>query len=490
MRLPDMNPIPRFLNRITVVLMAALPFALPAANSGLTIYNGGFAVVRETVPLTLAAGTDTVTITDITRRLDPASVVLRDPAGQAAFRILEQNYRADPVSVGRLLEHFTGQTIPFLQYIDDEPVRTEGTIIRSGYTPGGGNESPIIEVDGELRFSLPGQPLFPALGDDAILKPTLTWLIESPEATDTEAELSYLSDGFSWQADYNLVLAENGDSATVNGWVTLENRSGRTFTDTRIKLLAGEVNRVRDPQPELMRARATMMEATTRPQVEQQAFDSFHLYTLPRATTLRDRQTQQVEFLRGDAVTAERRYVYNGSGNLLTRTRGWNPRDLRTNPEIGGESQPGVAVFRDVANTDTNGLGVPLPAGKVRVYRQGGDGALEFIGEDRIGHTPREETVELYLGKAFDLIGERKRTQIDVDSRRDWMRESFAVTLKNRSEQAATVTIVEPLFRWTNWTIEESSQAFEKTDAQTIEFAVDLPAGTEETVTYTVYYTW
>ncbi|MGJ3243393.1 MAG: DUF4139 domain-containing protein [Opitutales bacterium] len=484
-----MNTLPRFLK--TAVLAATLPWALPAADSGLTLYNGGFAVVRETIPVTLSGGAETVTITEITRQLDPASVVLRDPTGQATFRILEQNYRADPVSVGSLLEYFSGQTIPFLHYVDDEPVRTEGKIIRSGYTPGGGNESPIIEVDGELRFSLPGQPLFPALGDDAILKPTLTWLVDSPESAAFDARLSYLTDGFSWQADYNLVLPESGDVATLNGWVTLQNRSGRTFTDARIKLLAGDVNRVRDPQPELRRARAAMMaEDARRPEVEQKALDSFHLYTLPRKTTLRDRQTQQVEFLRGDAVKTEQRYVYDGTGNLLSRVRGWNPRDLRTNPDIGGDSQPKVAVFRDVANTETNGLGVPLPAGKVRVYRQDTDGALEFIGEDRIDHTPREETVELFLGNAFDLVGERTRTRIDVDSHRDWMRESFAITLKNRSEQAATVTVVEPLFRWTNWTIEASSQAFEKTDAQTIEFTVDLPAGTEETVTYTVYYTW
>ncbi len=238
-----------------------------SAEPALTIYNQNFAVVRDTVPLDLVAGTNEVRFTDTTSHLEPDSVILRDPAGKAVFQVLEQNYRADPVSQALLLSLFEGKTIGFL--VDRPkaaPEVIQGKIVRSGYVPHSaapqqfGNQyyqqqmayangatgmgEPIIEVDGKLRFSLPGQPLFPALADDTILKPTLDWKIQSAEAARFDAELAYVTGGMTWAADYSVVAPEHGDQIDLTGLVTMDNQSGKTFTDAKIKLMAGDVNKV------------------------------------------------------------------------------------------------------------------------------------------------------------------------------------------------------------------------------------------------------
>src|SRR5215203_569522 len=248
------------MKKLTLVLLCA-PAMTAIAQPALTVYNQGFAVVRERVPLDLKAGENAVTFVGATAQLEADSVVLRDPAGKVQLRVLEQSYRADVMSQGVLLALNEGKTIEFLvrdQNAKEYTVR--GRIIRSGYNPGGEQMAPIIEVDGKLRFSLPGEPLFPALAGDGILKPTLTWKIGSDQPAKFESELGYITGGMSWQAAYNLVAPEKGDTLDVVGWVTVNNTSGKQFDNASMKLMAGNVSRVqREMMP--MEARGKVMMA-------------------------------------------------------------------------------------------------------------------------------------------------------------------------------------------------------------------------------------
>jgi hypothetical protein len=461
-----------------------------AADPALTIYNQNFAVVRDTVPLDLKTGVTEIRFSGATAQLEPDSVILRDPAGKRALQILEQNYRNDPVTQELLLSLNEGKTIPFVrERMKDNTVSREnvmGKIIRSGYVPGGGMEQPIIEVDGQLQFSLPGQPLFPSLGDNTVLKPTLNWLLRTDKAGKLDAEVSYVTAGFTWSADYNLVAPEKGDSVDLIGWITMNNQSGKTFANAKIKLMAGDVNKIQPQQPRremrlyAAKAMADGMEAT----VTEKSFDEFHLYTVARPTTLRDRETKQVEFVRAESVKAPSIYVYDGAEGF--RYYGGRNND----PGYGTQSNKKVWVMREFVNSETNHLGVALPKGKLRFYRRSDDGQLEFTGENEIDHTPRNETIRVRTGNSFDLVGERKPTDFKTDRSDKWMDETFEIKVRNRKKEAVEIRVVEHLYRWNNWNITAKSDEFKKTDAQTIEFRVPVKPDEEKVITYTVHYSW
>lgn len=459
--------------------------SVAVAGPSLTIYNDNFAVVRDTVPIELQAGIQSVSYSGVTRFLEPQSVVLRDPAGQVTFRVLEQSYRGDPVTERRLLAQFEGQTIRFLRTLDGRDVTVTGRIVRAPAPELG--LDPVIEVNGELRFDLPGRPLFPDLGDDSILQPTISWRLFSREAAQFDAQLSYLTSGLSWSSDYNLVLPEEGDSVLMTGWVSLTNRSGKTFRDAKLKLLAGTVNRVVERQrvgPMVMRAAAMDSFAGEPEEVEERKFDEFYIYTLPGETDLRDQETKQVEFVRADGVQTRRIYKY------VTPLRHRFGRTPAENPDIVMTAPSAVAVFREFKNSEENGLGGALPAGIMRFYRADRDGQIEFVGENRIGHTPRNETITVHLGNAFDLVAQRSRTDFFRHRSERLMRESFEIEIRNRGEEAVTVEVVEPLFRWSNWSILSSSLPHERIDSQTIRFTVPVEADGKTVLAYTVEYTW
>jgi hypothetical protein len=458
-----------------------------AAEPALTIYNQDFAVVRDSVPLDLKAGDNDVSFADATAHLEPDSVILRDPSGKVNLQVLEQNYRNDPVSQELLLSLFEGQTIDFLVKEPDKPDRTvSGTIVRSGYGPEA--SQPILKVDGKIQFGLPGQPIFPSLGDDTILKPTLTWKINADAAAKVDASLAYVTSGMSWHADYNIAAPEDSDLIDFVGWITMQNSSGKTFNDARIKLMAGDVNKI---QPQTLRyAMKDMAMATdaAAPAVTQKAFEDFHLYSLPRATTLRDGETKQVEFIHATGVQAKKVYVYDGANIDWNQIR-YNPGGVRGNSEFGTESSTKVAIFREFKNSEANHLGMPLPAGRVRFYKED-DKQLEFTGENEIDHTAKDETLKIYTGNAFDLVGERKRTDFHVDNANSTADESFEIKVRNHKEQPVEIRVVEHLYRWTNWEVTAKSDAFVKTNAQEIEFTIPLRANEEHTVTYKVHYSW
>jgi hypothetical protein len=466
-------------------------------GTSLTIYNGGFAAVREYVPLDLKSGINPVTFAGATTTLEPQSVILRDPEGKHALQILEQSYRADPVSQGLLLSMFEGKTIEFIvgRTPGGKDITASGKIVRSGYVPvsaqgqyNNGGQQPVIEMNGQLRFSLPGEPIFPDLGKDTVLKPTLNWLLQSDRPGEFNAELAYITNGMSWSADYNLVVPEKGDVADVVGWITMYNNSGKTFEDARIRLMAGDVNKVQ-PQDRMrkgiaMGAAMAVNEAPA-PVVTEKAFDEFHLYTLEHATTLHEEEAKQVEFVHAMNVTSQRVYVYDGMegyyyfGNFVGEA-----------PNYGTQSNKKVWVMQEFKNSKENGLGIALPKGRVRFYRRDSDGSLQFIGENEIDHTPKDETVRLYTGNTFDVVGERKQTEFHVDRAGHQADETFEIKIRNHKKEAVNVRVVEHLYRWGNWKMSEESDAHKKTDSQTVEFRVNVAPDQEKVVKYTVHYSW
>ena len=458
-----------------LLLLAAASFSF-AADPALTIYNGGYAVVRETLPIDLKAGVNQVSFAGVTAQVEADSVILRDIKGIAEFQILEQSYRNDPVSQAMLLSLFEGKTLEFVRLETNKPDRVvTGKVVRSGFVPGGRYVEPIIEVDGKLQFSLPGSPLFPSLGNDNVLKPTLNWKLNSASSGKIDAEVAYLSNGFTWEASYNLVATDKSDLLDVVGWVTMNNQSGMTFTEAKIKLMAGDVNRAQPEYPRVARAMAmNALTISADKVVTEKSFDEFHLYTLGNPATLRDKETKQVEFVRASGVKAERLYVFDGADQ---------------NRE--GSDSPGkVQVYREFKNSEVNKLGMALPKGKVRFYTQDGDRQLEFVGENRIDHTPKDEVIRVLTGNSFDLVGEHRMTNNTEDGANRLATQSFEIKVRNRKKEPVEIHVVEHAARGGNWTLTAQSQPHEKKDASTFEFRVPLKPDEEKVITYTIRYTW
>lgn len=487
----------------------------PGAAPSLTIYNQGFAVVRQKLPLDLKSGVNHLQVADITAHLEPDSVILRPLNAGQRLQILEQNYRNDPVTQQLLLSLYEGKTIEFIQTDKDgNPRILQGKIIRSGYVPPNaanlvygqqayqqqaspaqnGGEQPVIEVNGKLQFWLPGQPVFPALADDTVLKPTLSWELQTDRPGQTTAEFSYVTGAMDWQASYNVVAPPKGNVLELVGWVTLHNQSGKTFHDARVKLMAGDVNKVAPPGAYFTGSvgavrRLDFAGGQFGPPVTEKAFDEYHLYTLEHSTTLHDRETKQVEMVRAAGIQSNPVYVYDGF-KADPNYQDWQLEAIRQQESYGTLSNPKVWVMREFKNSAENHLGMPLPKGRVRFYRRDEDGQLEFTGENDIDHTPKDETVRLYTGNAFDMTGERTRIEYRADFNARWIDESFEIEVRNHKTTPVEVRIVEHLYRWTSWDIVKNSDPFKKVDSKTMEFTVQIPADGGKKVTYKVHYSW
>jgi hypothetical protein len=463
--------------KLPALLLLAAASVSFAADPALTIYNGGYAVVRETLPIELKSGVNQVSFAGVTTQVEADSVILRDIKGKAEFQVLEQSYRNDPVTQAMLLSLFEGKTLEFNRRETNKPDRVVvGKVVRSGFVPGGNFVEPIIEVDGKLQFSLPGEPIFPSLGNDNVLKPTLNWKLNSASSGKIDAEVAYLSNGFTWEASYNLVATDNSDLLDVVGWVTMNNQSGMTFNEAKIKLMAGDVNRV---QPEYSRGpramRADALSMSSAKVVTEKSFDEFHLYTLGNPATLRDKETKQVEFVRATGVKAERIYVFEGSQQQGRR---------------GVSSTGKVQVYREFKNSEVNKLGIALPKGKVRFYSQDGDRQLEFVGENQIDHTPKDETIRVLTGNSFDLVGEHRMTNNTEDGANRFATQTFEIKVRNRKKESVEIRVLERATFGGNWTLTAQSQPHEKKDATTLEFRVPLKPDEEKVITYTIRYTW
>jgi hypothetical protein len=355
---------------------------------------------------------------------------------------------------------------------------------------------PIVDVNGKLQFGLPGTPLFPSLGDGTLLKPTLNWLTQSDKTAQFDAELSYVTGGLTREATYDVITPEKGDALDMIGWVTLQNRGGRAFENARLQLMAGDVNKIVAAGPAMAGPVAGFGGGVIngringRPPVQESTLDEYHLYSLQRPSTLLNEESKQVEFLRASGIPSKRIYVYEGYTLDLTKYPGGNWEYVSQQREIGLTTNKRVYVMREFRNSEADHLGMPLPKGRMRFYRRDEEGCLQFIGENTIEHTPKDETLRVYTGDAFDITAERRRTEFKTDGMRQWMDESYEIKLRNHKTEAVQIQVVEHLYRGDNWVISANSTDYTKKDSHTVEFTAKLPPNGEQTITYGVHYTW
>jgi hypothetical protein len=483
------------------LLVAA--FALLRSASGetsLTIYNNNFAIIRDTVKLDLKAAVNDVRYSDVALFAEPSSVILRDPTGKIEFQIQEQAFRGSAVTQETMLGWFEGQTIDFLRYDEGKSHVIPGKIIRSGRAKVSrenySNEKkepqlqPIIEVDGKTQFELPGTPRFPALSSDKTIKPEFVWKITAPKPVQFDAEIAYTAYGIHWFADYNIITAEDSDLVQMLGWMTIDNETGKSFEDTRVKFVAGMMSKL-DPRakPEAAPDATTERVIVTGSYIpggpEAKELDEYYVYVHPARISVKDREQKQVQFLRAEGVESKKIFVYAGATSEI-RTTGNN---ANLNPDDGVESSTQVSVAREFKNSAANHLGGPLPAGRMRFFRRSADKELEFIGEYDASATAANEMVRASTGFAFDLVAERERTDFIVDPEKHTAAESFQIKLRNHKKEPVEIRVSERVGRWHTWEISAKSDPFTKKDAHTIEFNVPVKPGEERKLSFTVLYT-
>jgi hypothetical protein len=449
----------------------------------LTIYNQGTSLVRDRRTVELQAGTNTLDFTDVTSQIDATSVTLTTPDDPNGTLVLEQNYLYDLVGADALLRRYLDQAI--------EVTTEDGEYFAGRLLSANGIHEIILQTeDGRVAY-VKGEKIrdvrFPSIPGGLITRPTLRWLLNTEKAGSRAIELTYLTYGMNWTADYNILLATDNKTFNINGWVTLENTSGGTFVDAQVKLVAGDVKRL--PAPErygrdfvAVAPAGAYLGATKR--VEQREMFEYQLYEISRPVTVANNETKQVEFVAVQAVPANLYYLFEPYSHFYGYSQ---PIVERTGM---GSDVKTVATRLEFSTGEDKGLGKDLPAGRIRVYQADTDGAAVLIGENTLKHTPKGETVDIELGNAFDLVAERH--QMDFrQMRKNLLEEDYEIRLRNRKDtQTVQIRVRERLFRWSNWEIRTSSQPFTKVNSSTIEFRVDVPPGEEVVLSYTVRYSW
>jgi hypothetical protein len=507
----------RPLTQITAAVLAALAVQVAAAADGedtaITIYSSaapgaippelyrpipgsgvpnamsvpGYAMVRHDRPLKLANGRSTLKFTDVAALIDPTTVTFTS-LSEPRTRVLEQNFQFDLVSTDKLLLKYLDKPITVERAVGTQAVTVTGTLLSSG---DGlvlrGNDGTIHALQGYSAVR------FPELPGGLNTKPTLVWDVLSPSAGEQKTRVTYQTGGITWWADYNLIFNEGRDANSgvldLSAWVSIINQSGATYPDSRLKLIAGDVHRATPPPSPVMKSRMLEMAdaSANAAGFEEKAFAEFHLYTLGRRTSLPNNSTKQIElFDQAKQIQAKKVLVYYG----LQMGPYFYPNPV-TDRDLGVPSNKKVDVYLEFKNDKQFGLGVPLPAGRIRVSQvDKADASLEFIGEDSIDHTPKDEQVRVKLGSAFDVVGERKQLDFKVDTKARWVEEEIEVKLRNHKEQPVEVIVKENLYRWTNWSILTKTHDFTKEDSRTIHFPVKVAKDGETVVRYRVRYSW
>ncbi|HSC72059.1 MAG TPA: DUF4139 domain-containing protein [Candidatus Methylomirabilis sp.] len=430
-----------------------------------TIYNAGLGLVKERRKVALPAGTGELRFMDVAAQVIPASVQVTPLGDGDGFRVLEQNYEYDLLNPQKLLDKYVGKEVRLYQ--KNPYSEREETVAATLLANNGG---PVFRIGNEVTFGHPGRVIFPGVPDSLIAKPTLVWLLESGARSPRELEVSYLTNGITWRADYVVTLDEQDKKADLAGWVTIDNRSGAAYQDAVLKLVAGDVNRVREDMPG-GRVTAKPMMAGAAPQFREEGFFEYHLYTLQRPATVKDNQTKQISLLAATGVPVRKEYLFRGADYYYQGTY----------PDLGQNQK--VGVFVELANRKAANLGLPLPKGVVRVYKRDAAATLQFIGEDAIDHTPVDETVRVKLGDVFDVVGSRKQTEWRKLAS-DTFEAAFELRLRNHKDEAVTVKVVEPIPG--DWQMLSSSIPHKKGDAATAEFLAPVPAKGETVLTYRV----
>ena len=430
-----------------------------------TVYNNNLGLIKDIREINLPVGQGELRFMDVASHIMPATVHAKSLDAPDEFAVLEQNYEYDLMNEKKLLDKYVGKKLKIVDWNRQQDRReTVEAILLSN------NDGQVYRIGDEIYLGYPGYKVLPQLPEDLIAKPTLTWLYENNRKKPQKLEVSYLTDQISWRADYVLVLNEKDTAADLSGWVTLDNKSGAAYRDAQLKLVAGKVNRVED---EYKKAKFVLEEivVTKSEAFEEKEFFEYHIYDLQRKTTIKDQQTKQVSLLAADGIEIKKELLTYGIQGYFNRK--YSGQDLK-NP---------VKVYIEFINAKNNRLGMPFPAGIMRLYKKDDDASLQFIGEDNISHTPKDEKVRLSIGEAFDVVAERIQT--DYRQITSHLHESeWEISLRNRKEENITVGVIEPLFG--NWEMIRNSHPYQKEDAFTLRFNVEVPKGKEVKINYRI----
>jgi hypothetical protein len=447
----------------------------------------GYAMIRQDRAVDLKQGVNRLNFRDVAAYIDPTTVTFESLTAPSGTRVIEQSFQFDLVGTAKLMERYIDQVITVDQLAGNRVASITGRLLSAQ------NGLVLASPNGEIHAINSYQNIhFPTLPGGLMTRPTLVWDVDTDRGGRHDTRITYQTAGITWWADYNLVFSKGADEndgfLDVGAWVSILNRSGTSYADARLKLIAGDVHRAEPPPTP---ARAFAYEKNVAGAVQQgfaeQSFFEFHLYTLGRPTTIADNATKQIElFPTVRHVPAKKLLVYYG---MQPGYRVYS--DVATGRDLGLPMNTKVDVYLELANREAAGLGVPLPAGRVRVSQlDAKDDALEFIGEDVIDHTPKDETVRVKLGTAFDVVGERRQVDFQVDTKARRMEETIEIKVRNHKTEPVDVLVRETLFRWTKNDIVESSQRYEREDARTVHFPVTIPADGEAVVRYRVRYSW
>lgn len=438
----------------------------------LTVYNQNFALVRDVRSINLKEGLNEVRFFDIAARIEPASVHFKSITAPDKCGILEQNFEYDLVSADKLLSKYIDKVI---SVISQDDVKYTGYL--ASYDGGqivlaeDKEKGPVFMINRNNVRDIE----FPQLPEGLITKPTLVWSLLNNRPGTHDVEVSYITGGINWVADYVAAVSDDEKSISLTGWVTIDNKSGTYYENASLKLVAGDVFRVqkRDVIPRAMEMKA--LGAAVPEQFEERQLFEYHLYELQRKTTLKNNQTKQISLLTAPKVSVNKVYTYNGALYNWYYYDNW--QGLQCNRKVG--------VNLEFKNSKENGLGIPLPKGTIKVYKADIDKSLQFIGENQIDHTPKNEKISLYLGNAFDIVGERKVTD-HKKLAANLYRDSYEITLRNHKKEPVVIKVIER--QWGDWKVVQSSHEYKKEDATTLIFEVNVPADGEVKITYTAEY--
>jgi hypothetical protein len=466
-----MRTLPKRLSAFTLAgLLGAAPVAgaapvkITAAEQRdvmITVYNGNLGLVKDVREVRLDAGLIETHFMDVAAQIDPTSVLLRSLTDPTGLKILEQNYEYDLLSSEKLMEKYVGRKVRLYQ---SNGTFQEATLLST--------RGPVYDINGQIHMGHFGSVVLPALPENLVSKPTLAWLLRNPRPAPQRVEASYLTAGISWKSDYVMLINAADSRADLTGWVTINNQSGATYRDAALKLVAGDINRAasRDDSRRAMEMAAKAASpAVADREFKSEGFFEYHLYTLDGRTTIKESQTKQLTLLSAADFPVDKHFIYYGAASYH-----------RTQYGVPIANQK-VGVYLDIRNTKENRLGVPLPKGKVRVYKADASGSQQLIGEDWIDHTPKDERVRIKMGEAFDLVGERVQ--------KDWKKIGsnlyeieWEITLRNHKKEAVTVEVVEPMPG--DWEVLRATHPHEKLQAFTARWKIPVPKEGAATLGY------
>ena len=438
----------------------------------ITVYNSNLGLVRETRRLTLPSGQIGLRFADVTAQIRPETVHLSSLTSPSGLRILEQNYQYDLLNPGKLLDKFVGKEITLVlrRYQNNseifEPV--QATLLSN-------NAGQVWRVNGQIVINPTNiaEMRFPDVPKNLVATPTLVWDLENGTAGLQTIEASYLTNGMNWRADYVLVVNSNDTKGDLQGWVTLMNSSGATFENARLQLVAGDVNRVSEDRNYALAGAMAKRDMASESEFREQGFFEYHLYTLQRLTTVRDNETKQVSLLEAAGFDVKKEFVLNGQRYYYTNYN--NP---------GQAIKEKIGVFIQFRNAQQNKLGMPLPAGTIRLYKKDDQGNQQFIGEDKIDHTPKDEDVRVKVGDAFDIVAERKQTDYRVIVSGHLYEYGYEIKIRNHKDTPVNVIVNEPIGG--DWEVVSSTVEAKKTAAFAAQFNVPVAKDGETTLSYRV----